>query len=229
MVAAVCGAEPVITTATDVNGVFAVDQWARYQNCRVANPEKIKQVSAGLLAGGTMGVYSPWMIRGEVPQGLRLTGPEDCQICLDVRCASTSALWLVPRILVLGLGCRKGTSREALEQAFSALLEQTGIGEQGITMVASIDLKREEPGIVEFCRGHGWQYETFSKTELEAVPGVFTASDFVKQVTGVDNVCERSAVLASGGVLVQRKVAADGITMALAQRPYEPNWRWQHG
>ena len=57
--------------------------------------------------------------------------------------------------------------------------------------------------------------------------GQFTPSAFVKGVTGVDNVCERSAVLASGGTLCRGKTAGDGITMALALTPYQPNWRWQ--
>ena len=49
--AAVCGAVPVITTATDANGVFAVDAWARHQNCAVLEPGRIKRVSSRLLAG----------------------------------------------------------------------------------------------------------------------------------------------------------------------------------
>mgnify|MGYP001090820742 CR=1 FL=1 len=52
--AAVCGAVPVITTATDANGVFAVDAWARHQNCAVLEPERIKKVSGALLAGRTV-------------------------------------------------------------------------------------------------------------------------------------------------------------------------------
>lgn len=51
-IAASCGAQPVITTATDINGIFAVDEWARRQNCVIQNPEKIKTISGTLLAGG---------------------------------------------------------------------------------------------------------------------------------------------------------------------------------
>ena len=50
-IAALCGAVPVITTATDAHGLFAVDEWARHQNCRVLEPERIKTVSGKLLAG----------------------------------------------------------------------------------------------------------------------------------------------------------------------------------
>ena len=50
-IAAVCGAVPVITTATDAHGTFAADEWAKHQNCMVLEPERIKLVSGKLLAG----------------------------------------------------------------------------------------------------------------------------------------------------------------------------------
>ena len=56
---------------------------------------------------------------------------------------------------------------------------------------------------------------TFSADELKKAPGDFTPSEFVKNITGVDNVCERSAVLA-GGRLIQKKQAGGGVTIALA-------------
>ena len=47
-IAAVCGAVPVITTATDAHGIFAADEWAKHQNCIVLEPERIKLVSGKL-------------------------------------------------------------------------------------------------------------------------------------------------------------------------------------
>ena len=58
------------------------------------------------------------------------------------------------------------------------------------------------------------------------MPGAFSASGFVKSVTGVDNVCERSALLGSGGTLIIKKNAGDGITMAVAVEPYAPDWSY---
>ena len=52
--AAACGAVPVITTATDANGLFAVDEWAKKQNCAVWETPRIKLVSGALLAGKTV-------------------------------------------------------------------------------------------------------------------------------------------------------------------------------
>ena len=60
-----CGAVPVITTATDINGLFAVDLWAKAQNCAVLEPERIKRVSGALLAGQTVRYWSPWPVTGK--------------------------------------------------------------------------------------------------------------------------------------------------------------------
>ena len=57
----------------------------------------------------------------------------------------------------------------------------------------------------------------YQANELAAVPGDFTGSEFVKRTVGVDNVCERAA-LAEGGVLIARKRAGEGVTVALAVR-----------
>jgi len=59
-IGAVCGALPVITTATDANGAFAVDEWAVRQGCCVLDVPRIKRVSAKILAGGTAVLRSPW-------------------------------------------------------------------------------------------------------------------------------------------------------------------------
>ena len=90
-----------------------------------------------------------------------------------------------------------------------------GISPKAVRQAASIDLKAQEPGILQLVEKYGWQYRTFSAEELETAEGEFTPSPFVKKITGIDNVCERSAVLA-GGRLIKKKKAADGVTVALA-------------
>lgn len=223
----VCGALPVLTTATDVNGVFAVDEWAKRQNCLVLNPERIKTVSAKLLAGGTVTVQSSWPIAGQPPRNVCQTEDRGADVLLDIHPGTGEKLHLVPRIAVLGVGCKKNVLPQTLETALAAFLTGAGVCEQAISAVASIDLKKNEPGLLDFCAAHGWPLKTYPAEQLRAVEGQFTPSAFVQGVTGVDNVCERSAVLASGGTLCQGKTARDGITMALALTPYQPNWRWQ--
>ena len=67
--AAVCHAVPVITTATDGRGVFAVDEWAKRQNCAVAEPERIRYVSGALLAGQSVCYAADWVVSGTPPGG----------------------------------------------------------------------------------------------------------------------------------------------------------------
>lgn len=69
-VARAAGAIPVITTATDVRGVWAVDTWARRAGLAVSNPEAIKRVSARLLSGGRVALYSDMPISGQPPEGV---------------------------------------------------------------------------------------------------------------------------------------------------------------
>lgn len=226
-IASLCGGTAVITTATDVRRLFAVDEWAKRQNCRVQNPEAIRRVSSKVLSGGTAGVYSPWPITGRPPEGAALAAERSCDVMLTLRRQSGDVLRLVPAIAVLGVGCRRDTPAPALERAFSELLETSGLDSLAFCRVCSIDLKRDEPGLRAFCQTRGLALETFSARALQAVEGDFSSSSFVRSVTGVDNVCERAAVLGSGGTLVAKKQAGDGVTMAAALAPFSPDWRWR--
>ena len=224
--AAVCGAVPVITTATDANHIFAVDEWAKHQNCAVPEPERIKLVSSKLLAGQPVHYASDWPVAGTPPKGVTADGTApDFALTLT---PAGNALHLVPRIGVLGIGCRRGTDADTLEEVFTAFCAEHSLAPQCIAAAASIDLKQNEAGLLAFCKAHGWPAEFFSAEQLRAVPGSFTPSAFVRSVTGVDNVCERAAVLAAGGALVLHKFARTGVTFALAAQPFEPNWRWQN-
>lgn len=220
-----CGAVPVITTATDVNGLFAVDLWAKAQNCAVLEPERIKHVSGALLAGQTVRYWSPWPVAGETPAGVKKADPPETADFALTLTPQGEALHLVPRIGVLGVGCRRGTTAQQLEEAFAAFCAASGLSPAAVCAAASIDLKKEEPGLAAFCKAHGWPITFYPADELRAVPGQFTPSAFVASVTGVDNVCERSAVKASGGTLLLPKTAGGGVTLALAVRPFAPDWR----
>ena len=221
------GATPVITTATDVRRLFAVDTWAKAQGCRVLEPERIKIVSGKLLAGERITLRCPWPIGGELPNGVLLTDREDCDVDVTLCPGPTKALHIIPQLLVLGVGCRRGTSEGTITETVTQVLNRLGCAPQALARVCSIDLKAEEPGLVAFCHTWGLPLVTYSAQELEQVPGTFTPSDFVRQVTGTDNVCERSAVLGSGGgVLCQKKSKGDGITLAVAQQSFQPEWRW---
>ena len=224
-----CGAEPVVTTATDAAGLFPVDDWARRQGAAVADTGRIKAFSAGLLAGRTLRFYSDWPIAGTPPAGLALTGDKAaCDAALSLTAPPDGALWLAPRVLCLGVGCRRDTPAAALEAALDALLRRTGLCVKSIRGVYTIDRKAGEPGLRAFCAGHGWPLAAFTAAQLEQAEGTFTASAFVARTVGVDNVCERAAVLGAGagGRLIVPKQAGGGVTLAAAAGAFAPDWRW---
>lgn len=213
---------PVITTATDINGVFAIDSWAKREGIGISNPDRIKWVSARLLAGGTVRVKSRFPVTGDLPSGLTIADDAyDVIITHRTRCRAES-LRLIPPVITLGIGSRKHVGAEDIERAFVLMLKKAGCDPLSVHQVCSIDMKADEPGILEFCHRHKLPFHTFPAQELMGVRGSFTASEFVASVTGVDNVCERSAVLGSGegGRLLAGKDANNGITMALSIQPF---------
>lgn len=184
--AEVCGAIPVITTATDANGVFAVDEWAKAP-CAVLEPERIKLVSGALLAGHTVRLASDWPVQGIPPAGVALVGAgEAADFALTLAPGKTApeALHLVPRIGVLGVGCKRGTTADQLEAAFAAFCAAHGLAPAGIRGAASIDLKQDEPGLAAFCARPRLAITFYTARQLQAVEGHFTPSAFVRSVTG---------------------------------------------
>ena len=238
--AAITGGEAVITTATDLHGVFAVDLWAKRQNMTVRQPERIKTVSMKLLSGQMIHLDCRWEIRGDRPENVRILPQSDAgqggalpktedletDVLVDYRDASCTALQLVPHILHLGIGCRKGTGAETLEAGLERFCREKSILPEAIRSAASVDLKSREEGLLRFCRDHGWPIRFYTAEELNSAEGIFSSSEFVRTVTGVDNICERAAVLESGGRLIESKYALDGVTFALAEETACFDWSW---
>lgn len=243
--AGLTGAVPVITTASDRQGKLAVDLFASENNLALTDWRAAKLLETRILAGEKIGLLADGELElsvcGTVPEYL-LIGADQGQgagIHVSIRQSRDGApegrpfpltLQLVPRLVFLGIGCRKGTGAEQIARAVEDCLGEQSIRREALYAAASIDLKKEEPGIREFCdtfsgRMPGEEplpFLTFSAEELRRQPGVFTPSEFVAGVTGVDNVCERSAVAAcrretgGEGRLLCRKFVRGGVTVALA-------------
>lgn len=216
-IALILGAEAVITTATDRNNIFAVDEWAGRSGYAIANPKGIKGVSSALLEGREVGFASEFPVAGDPPSGLVPDAAQPALVIGTTKPAGNNALWVIPPAAVLGVGCRRGTPKAKLETFFRMFCRGSGLSPEAVVKVCSIDLKKDEAGLIEFCHGHGWPLQTFTADELKTVPGNFSASAFVKRVTGVSNVCERAAVAGSdGGSLRTTKASGEGITMSAA-------------
>lgn len=234
-------AVPVITTATDMNQKWAVDVFASKNRLHIQDMQKAKEISIRILNGEKIGIEFQNMepipvMEGNLPEGVILWdesqfGHQECSrkepdisIGIYKRPEYQRTLYLIPKAVIVGIGCRKGTSADQIESAVNKVLLREGIWKESILKVASIDLKAEEPGILEYCRRQKIEFSVYSTEELRRVEGHFSESDFVKRTTGIGNVCERSAVCAddSGaqGKLIVRKKAGDGVTAALAAREW---------
>lgn len=128
---------------------------------------------------------------------------------------------IIPRIATMGIGCRKEKEAEAIQEKAEQCLSGSGLFREALEKIASIELKKDEAGILALAKAWEVPFETYTAEELQTAKGSFLSSEFVGNVTGVDNVCERSAVLGSGqGSLIRKKMAADGVTAALAVREW---------
>ena len=224
-IARATGGTAVITTATDVRGVFAVDEWARKQNCAISPSGGIRAVSARLLRGETVTLRSDFAIMGAAPDSIMLTNELSADITVSVH--NGSGLCVIPKCLTLGVGCRRGVSCTQLEENYVNFCRAAGLAPEAFACVSSIDLKAAEPGLLDFCEKHALPLMLYSAEALAAVPGSFSSSAFVLETTGVGNVCERAAVRASGGRLLIHKSRFEGVTLAAAIREPALSWRWR--
>jgi cobalt-precorrin 5A hydrolase len=210
----------VLTTATDVNKLFAVDEWAARHNMAISSLSSAKTFAAYLVDGQAVGVCSDFPVREPLPKGLQLAceGPVGVAISLHKGVQPfVDTLVLRPRILHLGIGCRKGTTMDAIEKLVLEQLRRLNLTLSLVTGIASIDVKKDEPGLLAFAREYALPFHCYTAAQLQQVEGTFTPSAFVAKTVGVDNVCERAAVLDSrGGRLLLKKTSQEGVTLALA-------------
>lgn len=219
-------AVPVITTATDVNGKFAVDLFASAYHMTIIDRKEAKNISAAVLEGKQIGVFSDLPIK-KLPDGFVMDRWCEENICITVKDPSfpekkASYLRLVPRAVVLGVGCRRGTDPEFMKEKVFALLKEHGIDPAAVKAIASVDVKQNEPAVLGLkqvfdgeCLHQPCEQRFYTPEQLNQVPGDFKESAFVKKQIGVGNVCERSACAAGGKLLVEKQ-AGDGITLAAA-------------
>ena len=205
----------VLTTATDVNGVFAVDLFAKDNGLLIGDLKKAGRFTASLLEEGKASVAIPRkyadliQLKGEIPGELEvcdlpdeeLAGLQGTNVALITPDAELSAdpdapLRLIPRCVILGMGCRKGKSYEELRGFAEETLRELGLGREAVCAIASIDVKKEEPGLVSLAADLGVPLQTFSAEELEKTElenWTFMESDRVREYVGTGNVCERAA------------------------------------
>lgn len=214
----------VLTTATDINEKFAVDVWSKYAGCKIVDISCIKTISAAILRGEKVGFESGFPFEGKVPKELTLDAAEIgiCVSLSDQLKPFPQTFNMVPRIITMGIGCRKNTSVEQFEKFVLSILEENKVSIHAIEKIASIDIKKYEKCILAFSDKYQIPFITYNAEELTTAEGDFEVSEFVKSVTGVDNICERSACLGSGnGRRILSKTSGSGVTCALAMKDWK--------
>ena len=217
------GALPVVTTATDINGKIAIDSFAVNNNLTITSLHMAKEVAARILANDPVGLVCDVECLDSPPP--ELSGPADSPTGVYIGIKDVkpfqSTLHLVPRDLVLGIGCRRNTPQQDIEDMVSKALSEIGADMSRVRAAASIDLKKDEVGLLGFADAHRIPITFYTSDELNAVEGEFSKSNFVQSVTSVDCVCERSAVKCSAdGKLILRKFAGNGVTVAIVQEKF---------
>jgi cobalt-precorrin 5A hydrolase len=223
-IAQIIKGKAIITTATDLNKTFAVDVWASRNDLFIENIQAIKYVSAEVLKGEKIGFACETQVVGNLPDfftkdqakvGIEITSAESKNVF-------SKTLILRPKVYFLGIGCRKNTNEEDLEDFVLETLKEYGIAYQWVKAVATIDIKANEEAINKLCTKYAYNLKTYTSHELSEVEGEFTASEFVKSIVGVDNVCERAAVLGSNhGNLILKKQSKNGMTIAIAMSEWQ--------
>lgn len=203
------GAIPIITTATDIQETFAIDIFAKKNHLTIQNKEGIAKITSKVLQNERVDI---------------VISPECTQLTQGI-------LRLKPKEYIIGIGCRKGKEYQQIEAFITKWLRNLKLESSDILEVVSIDLKKEEEGIRRWCNSHTIPFRTFTKEALEKVEGVFSSSQFVKAQLGIDNVCERAAMLAAGkeGELILSKQAEKGMTLAIAKKAWQLDHLNQEG
>lgn len=236
-VAALIGADPVITTATDVNCVPAIDVLARQKNLVIENPQAIKSVNMALLRGQTVHVHDPFnFLKDSLPkskalpykqfkQNIKKNGQAiESEIIAGVfiddvrRNLPPQVLVLRPASLVAGIGCNRNTAAGEIKALLEEVLAAGNLAPSSLKCIASINLKADEAGLLALADMLKLPLVFFEREQLNQVEAIENPSTLVEKHVGVKSVCEAAAILAAqNGTLIVPKHTTRNATAAIAR------------
>lgn len=233
------GAQAVITTATDVRGLIAPDEYARRYGWKVEPLDHLPTVNRLLLEQNCLNVWTSYPLSPEVAwvndehyHFLSDKEKNKANVIISAfpdRTIKEDLLYLVPPILSVGVGCRRGISTEAVLEGIKTAVEQIRASPKAVSGIYSIDLKADEAGLIEAAKYLRVPFQTFPAMELQAVieKEQLSRSNFVKEKIGVDGVCEAASLLGTQrGQLILPKFKGRGITVAIS---LEDSLSWESG
>lgn len=212
-------AAPIITTATDINGTFAVDIFAKKNNLLISSRKLAKDVSAALLDNNCIDIDSD--IKSidvkELKKKLNHKNKAcDIKVRITDRIYDDTVLTLIPKNLYIGVGCKKNTDADKMWDFVNDIFRLEGLDIRAVKSIGSIDIKRDEDAVKNLANRLNVPFLTFTKDELNSVSGDFFESEFVRKTVGVGNVCERAVCIQCNNLIV-KKTAREGMTVAIGR------------
>lgn len=123
--------------------------------------------------------------------------------------------------VIIGIGCRRGTKAERIVEAIRNTLTEKGIDLDEVRLIASADVKSEEPGLIAAAEALGIPIRFIPAAEIRASSREFSNSAFVQEKVDLPAVAEPAALLAGKRTrFICRKKAFNGITIALAREGF---------
>jgi cobalt-precorrin 5A hydrolase / precorrin-3B C17-methyltransferase len=219
-IAEALGAEAVVTTATDVLGLPALDQFGADLGFRLEQDGDLAAVAATLVAGEEVTLVSDqrWPLP-PLPGNLHAAG-QPAAPCLVVSDRLVDpprpALVYRPPSLVVGVGCSRGAPAAEILGHLDATLAEAGLAAASVTALASVDAKRDEPSLAEAARARRWPLRFYPAEELARVP-VPNPSAAAARAVGTPSVAEAAALAGGRAELVVPKRKTARVTAAVAR------------
>lgn len=212
------GAIPVITTASDSYGLTAIDMFARKHSLVIEDLKTIAPVMTKMVEKKKVFILNDTEYNFDYEFKTDDLKEAEAALFITHRNVKTDlpATYLRPKNLYVGVGARASVSEEKVEKALVTAFKMLDFSTKSIEKLVSIDIKKDEAGIVMLAKKLDVPFETFSSEELNEVRGDFKESEFVKKTVGCGAVSARAA--AKFGKLELEKLALDGVTVSVARR-----------
>ena len=220
---------PVITTATDCQNKTAIDILAKRANCRIEPFSKLKLANSAIVNNETLNIFSDYNLYLQETKNINIYPLSQLKSDLVQKNFSViisnkrynfakKYLQLIPQNITIGVGCRRGVSSKKIKRAVNKTLKNLNLKENSIKNLATIDLKSDERGLLEYAEEKSFNIDIISREKIKKAELEVSYSDFVKKVVGVGSVCEPAALLSSNkGELIFSKTKFDEVTIAVVE------------
>jgi len=241
-VSGIIGANPVITTASDVSGKLSVDMLAVKLGCEVEDYESAKRVTAAIVNGEKVALYASSgteklsELGGAMSDNISLLfTPDDiamsdysAAILITPHTYDSSELgdvehvaYLRPKTLVVGIGCNRGTGPEEFARMLDDTLIKYGLSPLSISNIATVEDKRDEEGLLRFAEDRGLDIDFIDKQRLNETEPPSGRSKAAEEHLGVHGVCEPAALVSAARLghprLAVPKQKSKDVTLAIAE------------